>query len=314
METHSPTLAVIVPCLDEEDGVASVVGEYRAAFPGAHVLVVDNGSQDRTAERARAAGAAVVQEPRRGKAQAVCTAFGLVDTDLVLMVDGDGSYPAAGARRLVEAWRADSVDMVTGVRVAEDARGAFRPLHQAGTAAFAAVFRLVFRHEPRDLFSGLRLFTRRFYKNVPLLYTGFELEAELTVQAIEKGFRLADVEVPFRARVGGSASKLRTVRDGLRIARLVLVLCRDYQPLAFFGLLALAFLAAGLLAGSLPVLEYLHTRTVGRFPLAILAAALVNLAAFTVLTGLVLQSGLRHRREAYQVALRHFDRDSAGPR
>jgi len=164
----------------------------------------------------------------------------------------------------------------------------------------------VFHYAPGDLFSGLRLFRRRFYKNVPLLFRGFELETELTVQAVDKGFRLAEVEVPFGARATGSSSKLRTVHDGLRILRLLLVLFRDYRPLAFFGAIALAFFGAGLLAGSLPVYEYYRTGMVGRFPLAILAAGLMNLSLFTLLTGVMLQSGLRHRRESYQVALRNL--------
>jgi hypothetical protein len=168
------------------------------------------------------------------------------------------------------------------------------------------VFQLVFHHQPGDLFSGLRLFSKRFYKNAPVLFRGFELEAELTVQAVEKGFRLADVSVPFRERAEGSRSKLRTVRDGARVLRLLFVLFRDYRPLVFFGVVACLFFLAGLAAGSLPVYEYYRTRLVGRFPLAILAAGLMNLSLFTLLTGVTLESSLRHRRESYQVALRNY--------
>jgi glycosyltransferase involved in cell wall biosynthesis len=291
------TLAILIPCLNEEDGVASVIEEYHQAFPSARILVVDNGSTDRTAEIAASAGAEVVAEPRRGKARAVLTAFELLDEDIVVMVDGDGSYPASGARRLLDFRRSHPADMVTGVRVPEGDAQVFRRFHTVGGAAFSSAFRIVFEYAPRDLFSGLRLFTRRFYKNVPLLFRGFELETELTVQAVEKGFRLAEVEIPFRARAEGSSSKLRTLRDGFRILRLLVVLFRDYRPLAFFGAIALAFFMAGLLAGSLPIYEYWQTRMVGRFPLAILAAALMNLAL----------SSLRHRREAYQVEIRRFD-------
>jgi glycosyltransferase involved in cell wall biosynthesis len=306
MSDAKHSLAILIPCLDEEDGVALVVREYADAFPEARILVVDNGSTDRTAARARGAGAEVVTEPRRGKARAIETAFGLLEEDLAIMVDGDGSYPPEGARRLLAAWRADPADMITGIRTPEGDTEVFRPFHQAGTAAFGAVFRLVFQYEPGDLFSGLRLFTRRFYRNVPLLFRGFELETELTVQAVEKGFRLAEEKVPFRARAAGGASKLRTIRDGLRILRLVVVLFRDYRPLAFFGTIAAVFFMAGLAAGFLPVYEYYRTRMVGRFPLAILAAGLMNLSLFALLTGVMLQSGLRHRREACQIELRRF--------
>jgi glycosyltransferase involved in cell wall biosynthesis len=305
-ETARLPLAILIPCLDEEQGITGVVTDFRREFPHARILVIDNGSSDATAERARSAGAEVHLEPRRGKGRAIATAFSLLEEDVAIMVDGDGSYPAEGARLLLEAHRADPADMITGVRTPEAPTSAFRPFHQAGSAAFAWVFRLVFHYEPGDLFSGLRLFSRRFYRNVPLLFRGFELETELTVQAVEKGFRTAEVDIPFRARAEGSASKLRTVRDGFRILRLLVVLFRDYRPLLFFGTVASLFFLAGLAAGSLPIYEYYRTRMVGRFPLAILAAGLMNLSLFTLLTGIMLESGLRHRRESYQVRLRNF--------
>ena len=301
-----PSLAVLIPCLDEEKGIADVVGDFRRALPDARILVIDNGSSDSTAAVARAAGAEVWLEPRRGKGRAITAAFARLEEDLVVMVDGDGSYPVEGAQRLLAEYLRDPADMITGLRRPESATAAFRPFHRFGGAAFAWVFRLVFHYEPGDLFSGLRLFSKRFYKNVPLLFRGFELETELTVQAVEKGFRLAEVVVPFRERAFGSASKLRTVHDGVRILRLLFVLSRDYRPLVFFGLIALVFFGAGLAAGSLPVYEYTQTRLVGRFPLAILAAGLMNLSLFTLLTGVMLESGLRHRRESYQIALRNF--------
>ena len=153
--------------------------------------------------------------PRQGRA--IVTAFGLLDEELVIMVDGDGSYPAEGARRLLAAWRDDRADMITGIRVPEGDAEVFRPFHQAGSAAFAAVFRLVFHYEPGDLFSGLRLFSKRFYKNVPLLFRGFELETELTVQAVEKGFRAGGGRDPVPCpRRGWGSRSCRTLRDGLR--------------------------------------------------------------------------------------------------
>jgi len=301
-----PSLAVLIPCLNEEQGIATVVNDFRRALPEARIVVVDNGSSDTTASVARAAGAEVWSEPQRGKGRAITTAFARLEEDAVVMVDGDGSYPAEGARRLLAEYLRDPADMITGLRTPDSAADAFRPLHRLGGAAFAWVFRVVFGYEPRDLFSGLRLFSKRFYKNVPILFRGFELETELTVQAVEKSFRLAEVPVPFQARAAGSASKLRTVHDGVRIVRLLLVLSRDYRPLVFFGAIAAIFFAAGLAAGSLPVYEYYQTRLVGRFPLAILAAGLMNLALFTLLTGVMLESGLRHRRESYQIRLRNF--------
>ena len=285
------TLAVLIPCLNEEKGIASVVSEYRLAFPEARVLVVDNGSTDGTANAAQAAGAEVIREARRGKARAVATALNVIDEDLVLMVDGDGTYPAEGARLLFPLCE-QGMDMATGLRTPEGAQAAvFRRFHRGGSALFHAAMHFVFGYAPGDLFSGLRLFSRRFYKNVPILFRGFELETELTIQAVEKGFRVAEAPVPFRERAEGTASKLRTVRDGIRILRMILVLFRDYRPFEFFGLVSALFFTAGLSAGFLPVREYFQTHLVGRFPLAILAAALMNLAVFSLLTGVMLESG-----------------------
>ena len=284
--------------------MAGVVKEYREAFPQAEIVVIDNASTDLTAARAREAGARVLHEPRKGKGRAVLAAFGAVETDLVLMVDGDGSYPAEGGMRLLEHFSEHPCDMLTGIRCAVVPQTAFRPMHQFGTKAFAWWMRRLFQFDSKDVFSGLRLFSKEFYKNVPILSRGFELEMELTIQAIDKGFRVAEVEVPFRDREAGTHSKLNTVRDGLRILRVLMILFRDYRPFACFGAAAFACFILSLLAGCVPVLEYFNTGMVNHFPLAILAAALMNLAMLVLFTGLILQSQLRAHREAFQVRMR----------
>ena len=171
---------------------------------------------------------------------------------------------------------------------------------------FAAVLNLVFRFKPLDLFSGLRLFSRRFYQHVPVLSRSFELEIELTIQAIDKGFSMMEIPVPFRSRANGSTSKLNTVSDGVRILRLLIVLFRDYRPFAFFGTLSALSAAFGLAAGSLPVMEYLRTGLVNRLPLAVLAASLMILSMLIGLVGLLLEANLRYHREAYHIQLRKF--------
>jgi len=301
-----PSLTILIPCLNEELGIAAVIREYAVAFPHADILVVDNGSEDGTAVAAKAAGAAVITEKRRGKARAVATALAAIESELVLMIDGDGSYPAEGGRLLIEEYMREPLDMITGIRSAQDSSHLFRPMHQWGMSVFAAVLNLVFRFKPLDLFSGLRLFARRFYQNVPVLSRGFELEIELTIQAIDKGFSMTEIPVPFRSRATGSESKLKTVRDGLRIFRLLVVLFRDYRPLAFFGVISAIIAASGLLAGSAPISEYLQTGLVNRLPLAVLAASLMTLSILIGLVGLLLQANLRYHREAYHIQLRKF--------
>ncbi|HEY1770738.1 MAG TPA: glycosyltransferase family 2 protein [Chthoniobacterales bacterium] len=307
----SPSLTILVPCLNEAHGIAGVIREYATAFPQAAILVVDNDSDDDTAELARAAGATVMTERRRGKATAVATALAAIDTDLVLMVDGDGSYPAEGAALLLEQYAREPVDMITGIRSAQNAASVFRPMHQWGMSIFAAVLNSVFRFRPLDLFSGLRLFSRRFYKHVPVLSRGFELEIELTIQAVDKGFAQSEVPVPFRSRADGSSSKLKTIHDGLRILRLLVVLFRDYRPLTFFGNVAALLAFFGLTTGSVPVLEYFQTGFVNHLPLAVLAASLVTLSILIGLVGLLLEANLRYHREAYHIQLRKFGAPAA---
>ena len=186
----------------------------------------------------------------------------------------------------------------------EEKSQVFRPMHQFGMGVFATALRVVFGHDFADLFSGLRLFSERFYRHVPVLSGGFELEIELTLQALDKGFSTRDVPVPFRKRAEGSVSKLRTFSDGWRILRFLLLLFRDFKPLACFGLVAAIVFLLALAAGSVPVVEYLRTGLVTHFPLAILAASLVNVALILLLVGVLLQSSLRYHRERYQIELR----------
>jgi len=299
-------VCVIVPCLDEAPAIPGVVRDLMRVLPGARVVVVDNGSTDGTAAAARAAGAEVIVEPRRGKARAMLTAFARVDADVVIMIDGDGSYPAEGAALLLARHRERRCDMLTGVRVSVDPRSAFRPMHQAGTRAFELALDQVFGFRSRDLFSGLRLFSAPFYQSVPVLSRGFELELELTIQAIDKGFHVEEMEVPFTVRAEGTASKLRSIHDGLRILSFLVLLFRDYRPMRFFGAIGLAFAAAGLAAGILPVTEFIRSGTVGRFPLAFLAASLEVIAILTMQVGVIIEGTLRYAREGFQVRVRQL--------
>lgn len=300
----APSLTVLIPCLNEEVAIPGVVAEYQQAFPHARILVVDNGSTDATSARARAAGADVLLESRRGKAKAVATALSHIDTDLILMVDGDGSYPAAGGKLLYDRYCESPVDMITGVRQTQ--QDVFRPGHQWGTNMFASFVKAVFGQQPGDVFSGLRLFSRRFYMNAPVLSRGFELEIELTIQAIDKGFTTVDIPIPFGDRAEGTSSKLKTFRDGSRILRVLLVLFRDYRPMRFFGLIAVLGFFLGALAGALPVYEFIQTAYVKRVPMAVLAASIMIISTVVLLVGLILESNLRHHREIYHLRLRRF--------
>ena len=311
-----PSVTVLIPCLNEELGIATVIAELREAVPQAQLWVIDNKSTDSTADVARDAGAdRLLFEERPGKAMAIRTALEQVESDLVILIDGDASYPGSGAARLFQAYLESPADMINGVRKPETGgegktagESEFRPLHQTGSKVFAMVLRVLFRHRVTDIFSGLCLLTRRLYNHVPILSKGFELEMELTVQCLDKGFRYRDVDVPFRARARGSESKLNTLRDGFRILKLLLLLFRDYRPFLFFGICSFVLLLLGFASGYLPINDYITTGTVYKVPMAILATSLVILSFLFFLTGVMLESGLRHHRESFQIFLRNSEK------
>jgi glycosyltransferase involved in cell wall biosynthesis len=284
-------IAVVIPCHDEAGSIGRVVERFRALLPGADVVVVDNGSSDDTAACARAAGARVAFESRLGKGFALLTGFAETRcAEFTVMVDGDDTYPAADVTRLIEAAQRERADMVIGTRLDGAGPSAFRPGHGLGNRLFIALVRLLFGIRTRDLFSGYRVLSRRFLETVPLVATGFDVEAELSVQARVHGFVVAELPVEYRARSAGSTSKLHTLRDGYRILRGIMILFRDYRPMAFFGTLAFALLAAALYSGYAPIDDFLRTGLVHHLPRAVLAAALFILAALSIALGILLSS------------------------
>jgi glycosyltransferase involved in cell wall biosynthesis len=290
-------VAVVIPCYNEEATVGKVVADFRAALPEAAVFVVDNASTDRTADHAWANGARVVVESRKGKGFALLA--GLQATrgvDFVVMVDGDDTYPAERAADLLAAARRGA-DMVVGTRRAEAGDGAFRAFHTLGNDLFGLLVRMIFGLRTRDLFSGYRVLSRRFVESSPLIATGFEIEAELSLQALMHHFNVAEIPVPYRARPIGSTSKLATYHDGYRVLVAILTTFRDYRPLTFFGALALGLLALSLAGGTVVVVEFIRTGLVPRLPLAVLSAALFILSALSVACGVLLSSINRRAAE-----------------
>jgi glycosyltransferase involved in cell wall biosynthesis len=296
-----PLVVVVVPCHNEAATAGKVVRDFRAALPEAQVLVVDNASTDATAETARQAGARVVSEPRAGKGFALLAGFREAKgADYFVMVDGDDTYPAEDVAKLLLAARAGA-DMVVGTRLAGAEQGAFRAGHSLGNRLFNLLVRVLFGVRTCDLFSGYRVLSRRFLETTPLIARGFEVEAELALQAVVQGYRTVEVPIRYRARPEESPSKLHTYRDGYRILVAILMFFRDYRPLKFFGLLALVLLLLSLAGGGLVIAEYLRTGMVPRLPLAVLSAALFILSALSMTCGVLLSS--INRRSAEIAAL-----------
>src|ERR1700712_2040562 len=295
-EPVRPRIAVLVPCFNEEAAVATVVADFRQALPSAEIYVYDNNSSDRTIAMALEAGAQVRSEQRQGKGHVVRRMFADIDADIYVLVDGDATYDAPSAPRMIDLLLSDHLDMVVGFRV-DQAEAAYRPGHRTGNWMLTSFLSSVFGQAFKDILSGYRVFSRRFVKSFPVLSDGFEIETELSVHALELALPVAEIETPYFARPQGSISKLNTWKDGFRILGTIMKLYRSEKPLRFFTAIGccLALASVGL---AVPVIvTYLEQGLVPRLPTAVLSMGLMILAVLSVSSGLVLDTVTRGRRE-----------------
>ncbi len=292
----APRVAVLIPCYNEAKAIVAVVRDFVAALPDATIYVYDNNSTDDTRALAASAGAIVRSEPLQGKGNVVRRMFADIEAEVYVLVDGDGTYDPASASSMVECLLANSLDMVNGERVASTVQ-AYRPGHVFGNKLLTRTVSLIFGSRIRDMLSGYRVFSRRFVKSFPALASGFETETELTVHALELRCPIAEMRTPYRDRPAGSASKLRTFRDGFRILRTILLLVKEERPLHFFSAIAAVLAITSLGLGWPLVVSFLETGLVPRVPTAILATGLMILASMSFIAGLILDTVTLGRRE-----------------
>lgn len=299
-ETSRYSLAVLLPCYNEGLSIASVVIGFRKALPGARIYVYDNNSTDDTAQQAAIAGATVITCRRQGKGNVVRQMFADIEADIYIMADGDGTYDAAAAPRMVEALLADRADMVVGTRrnITEDAG---RRGHAIGNKLFNRIYQAMFGRDFTDIFSGYRVFTRRFAKSFPANSAGFEIETEMSVHASTLRLPVTEIEFDYGRRVEGSASKLSTFRDGARILTMMAMLLKETKPFVFFGAISAAlFLATSILM--LPItIDFLATGLVDRVPTVMLAMTLLVGAMLSLSCGVILDSLSRSRVEQKRI-------------
>lgn len=296
-----PRIAVLLPCYNEEAAIAATVAGFAGALPGATIYVYDNNSRDGTMRVAAAAGAVVRTERMQGKGHVVRRMFADVDADIYVMADGDATYDAAAAPALVRRLVEERLDMVVGTRV-HQASDAYRRGHVLGNKFMTGMLARLFGRSFTDIFSGYRVFSRRFVKSFPALSQGFETETEISVHALELKMPVGELDTPYFARPEGSASKLSTYRDGWRILVTIATLYRIERPMLFFALVA-ALLALAAVGLSVPLaITYAQTGLVPRFPTAILATGLMILAFLSLVCGLILDTVVRGRREMRRLA------------
>ncbi len=306
MPETSPRIAVLIPCYNESATVGTVIDDFREQLPSAEIYVFDNCCTDRTAAVAAERGATVIREPRQGKGFVVARMLSDVRADYYVMVDGDNTYPAGKVRELLEPVMDGRADMVVGARLATYADDSFRPLHLAGNSLVRRLINWIFNENLTDILSGYRAYNNRFARQVPVVSSGFEVETELTIQALYYRMKLLEVQAPYGTRPEGNESKLRTFRDGARVLWKLFSLTRAFKPLTFFGSLAILLLAAGLAAGVAPVAEYFTDpdHYIDHVPLAILATGLVLLSMGFAFLGLLLHAINWRFKELHNVLVR----------
>ncbi|MBO0482749.1 glycosyltransferase [Candidatus Enterococcus courvalinii] len=300
-------IAVLIPCYNEEATISTVIADFKRELPEADIYVYDNNSTDKTYELAVRGGAIVKKEPRQGKGNVIRQMFFDIDADYYLMVDGDDTYPAEAVHGLLEKLRSGEADMVIGDRLSN---GTYfdenkRPFHDFGNNLVKNSIAKLYKADIKDVMTGYRGFNQIFVKSFPIMSSGFQIETELTIHALDKKFKLVEVPIDYRDRPEGSESKLNTFSDGFKVIMMIIKMCKDYKPLLFFGIWTIIFFILGLLVGVPVIREFMVTGLISRIPSAILSTGLMTMAMLSLITGLILDTVVSNAKKEYELNLYH---------
>ena len=288
-------LAILIPCYNEEAAIPSVIKDFQKTLPDAEIYVYDNNSKDNTTDAAQKAGAIVRFEPLQGKGNVVRRMFSDIDADIYLMIDGDGSYDIPSAPMMVDLLKNNQLDMVVGTR--DDSKGVHRTGHAFGNKIFNLILKICFGGKFSDIFSGYRVFSRRFVKSFPALTRGFDIESEISIHSLELNLPCAEVPTPFHERFEGTESKLSTFKDGFKILWPIISLLKEVRPFYLFSIIALFFALIGTTL-FIPILnQYLESGLVPRMPTLIVVTGLFVISALNLFTGIILGSISATKRE-----------------
>lgn len=291
-------IAVLIPCYNEGRTIEKVVKDFKKNLPEAVIYVYDNNSTDNTAEAAAGAGAIVRRECRQGKGNVIRSMFRDIDARCYIMADGDDTYPAEYAGKMVSEILDGRADMVIGDRLsATYYQVNKRPMHNLGNRLVCGTINVLFHSHIRDIMTGYRAFSWEFVKSFPVLSRGFEIETEMSIHTLDKNFRVTEIPVEYRDRPEGSVSKLHTLRDGSRVIRTIISLFKDYKPLVFFGVLSLVCMLVSVVMFFPVLLEYFETHVVPRFPTLIVSGFLMVAGLLLLSCGIILDVvGKKHRQ------------------
>lgn len=299
-------IAVLIPCYNESLTIEKVVKGYKNALPEATIYVYDNNSTDRTDELARNAGAIVRYEYRQGKGNVIRSMFRDIEADCYLMVDGDDTYPVENAKEMCDLVLLGKADMVIGDRLSstyfEENK---RPFHNFGNEIVRQSINVLWQPKKQilDVMTGYRAFSPMFVKSFPILSKGFEIETEMTIHALDKNFLIQSMPVQYRDRPAGSESKLNTYTDGMKVLLTIFNLYRDYQPLKFFGSIALMLAVVSLVLFVPVFTEFLKTGLVPRFPTLIVSTVMMLAAFLSLVCGLILDTHAKNSRKNFEVQM-----------
>ncbi len=309
-------IAVLIPCYNEGLTINKVVNDFRKILPQATIYVYNNNSTDNTEQEAVNAGAIVRKETEQGKGIVVLRMFRDIDADYYLMVDGDDTYPAESALEMIDTIIKEDADMVIGDRLSNKTylNENKRPFHNFGNLLVKKLINRFFNSKLSDIFSGYRLFSRRFVKNYSSMISGFELETDLSVYCLNYGFKIREVQVQYRDRPIGSVSKLNTIKDGYKVVRLFFNLYRLYKPLSFFSFISFILLIIGFALGILPIMDYIEYSYVYRVPTAIAAVSITIIAVLLFTCGLILDNISKFDKKNFKHTLLNYDENQKNKR
>lgn len=300
-EIEGLSIAVLLPCYNEEVTIGKVVRDFKAALPDATVYVYDNNSTDRTAEIAAAEGASVRREPRQGKGNVIRAMFEDIDADVYVMADGDDTYPADAAPAMVSKVL-DGYDMVIGDRLSSTYfQENKRPFHNFGNRLVRGSINGLFNAHVTDIMTGYRAFNFTFVKTYPVLSRGFEVETEMTIHSLNNNLRLYEMPIQYRDRPEGSVSKLDTVGDGIKVMSTIFRMIREYKPLPFFGGLGLIIGIVGIVLCGTVTFEFAKTGVVTHFPTLIGAVMLVITGLLFIIAGIILDVMAKNDRKTFVI-------------
>lgn len=296
-------IAVLIPCYNEEITIKKVIEDFKKELPDANIYVYNNNSTDETQNVAKKAGAIVVNEYKQGKGNVIRSMFRDIDADIYLMVDGDDTYPASEAYKLISIIKQKKADMVIGDRLSNESykNQNKRKFHGFGNNLVKNTINFLFKCNLNDIMTGYRAFNKDFVKNFPVLSAGFEIETEMTFHALDRNYKIYEIPIVYRDRPKGSVSKLNTFSDGFKVLMTIFRMFKDYKPFVFFSAMAFILMILALILGIPLFVEYFKTGLVTKFPRGILATGIVICSVLSFSLGILLDSLVRQHKENLEI-------------